>query len=50
MAVFLALVVMGWVWGIIGVLIAVPLLAAIKLVCEQIEPLEFVATFLSGEQ
>lgn len=45
-AVFLSLVVMGWIWGIVGVLIAVPLLATVKLCCERIEPLEPVATFL----
>lgn len=48
-AVFLSLVVLGWIWGIVGVLIAVPVLATIKLVCEQIEPLEPVATFLSRD-
>ena len=46
-AVFLALVVMGWMWGLIGVLIAVPILVCIKLVCEQVETLKPVATFLS---
>jgi predicted PurR-regulated permease PerM len=45
-AVFLSLVVMGWIWGVIGVLIAVPLLATVKLVCEEIEPLTPLATFL----
>lgn len=45
-AVFLSLVVMGWIWGVIGVLIAVPLLAIVRLVCEEIEPLEPIATFL----
>jgi predicted PurR-regulated permease PerM len=45
-AVFLSLVVMGWIWGVIGVLIAVPLLATVKLVCEEVEPLRPLATFL----
>lgn len=45
-AVFLSLVVLGWIWGVIGVLIAVPILATVKLVCEQVEPLENIATFL----
>lgn len=48
-AVFLSLVVLGWIWGIVGVLIAVPVLASIKLVCEQIELLEPVATFLGHD-
>jgi predicted PurR-regulated permease PerM len=45
-AVFLSLVVMGWLWGIVGVLMAVPLLAIVRLVCEEIRPLEAIATFL----
>ncbi len=46
-AVFLSLVVLGWMWGLIGVLIAVPLLVCIKLICERIDSLRPVATFLS---
>jgi predicted PurR-regulated permease PerM len=45
-AVFLSLVVLGWIWGIIGLLMAVPIIATIKLICEEIEPLNNVATFL----
>ncbi len=45
-AVFLSLVVLGWIWGAIGVLIAVPVLVTVRLVCEHIEPLAPVATFL----
>lgn len=45
-AVFLSIVVMGWIWGVVGVLIAVPALATIKLVCEHVEVLEPAATFL----
>lgn len=48
-AVFLSLVVMGWIWGILGVLMAVPLLAIIKLVCEEVEALTWVATFLGDD-
>jgi predicted PurR-regulated permease PerM len=48
-AVFLSLVVMGWVWGIFGVLMAVPLLAIVKLVCEEVEQLHWVATFLGDD-
>lgn len=46
-AVFLSIVVLGWIWGVVGALIAVPTLSTIKLVCESIEPLEPIATFLS---
>ncbi|MEX2496200.1 MAG: AI-2E family transporter [Woeseia sp.] len=48
-AIFVTLVVLGWMWGIIGVLIAVPVLASIKLVCDQIEPLSGVATLLGRD-
>lgn len=46
-AVFLSIVVLGWIWGVVGVLIAVPTLATVKLVCEHIEALEPAATFLA---
>lgn len=45
-AVFLSIVVLGWMWGILGALMAVPLLASIKLVCEHVAPLNPVAVFL----
>jgi len=45
-AVFLSLVVLGWIWGTIGVLIAVPMLVTTRLVCEHIESLNPIATFL----
>lgn len=49
-AVFLSIVVLGWIWGIVGVLVAVPVLAVVKLVSERIEPLEPIATFLGHHQ
>jgi predicted PurR-regulated permease PerM len=48
-AIFLSLVVLGWIWGIIGVLIAVPVLATIKLVSEHVEPLMPLATLLGRD-
>lgn len=45
-AIFLSIVVLGWIWGMLGVLMAVPLLASIKLVCEHVAPLNPVAIFL----
>lgn len=45
-AVFLAVVVCSWFWGIAGALIAVPLLAALKIVASQVEPLAPVAHLL----
>ena len=44
--IFLALLVWGWLWGIPGVLIAVPLLAAFKILCDHIPSLAAVGEFL----
>lgn len=48
-AVFLSIVVLGWMWGFIGVLMAVPALATLKLVFEHVEVLGPVATFLGRD-
>jgi predicted PurR-regulated permease PerM len=45
--VFVWLIFWGWLWGIPGALLAVPLLAIFKIVCQSIEPLAPVAEFLS---
>ncbi len=45
-AVFLALIVWTWMWGIAGALLAVPLLATFKICCDHIEPLQPVGTML----
>ena len=37
----------GWMWGIAGVILAVPILAAFKIFCSYVEPLEPVAEFVS---
>jgi Predicted permease len=37
----------GWMWGIVGIILAVPILAAFKIVCTHIKPLEPLAEFLS---
>jgi predicted PurR-regulated permease PerM len=29
----------GWLWGIVGLLVAVPITAAIKVICDHIESL-----------
>ncbi|MGH8160763.1 MAG: AI-2E family transporter [Gammaproteobacteria bacterium] len=47
-AVFVTLVVWGWLWGVVGAIIAVPLLASFKLMCEEIEPLNPIAEFLTS--
>ncbi len=44
--VFLSITLWGWLWGIPGMLLAVPLLAMFKIICEQVEPLQGIAEFL----
>ena len=36
----------GWLWGIAGMLIAVPMLIIIKVVCSHVEHWEPIGTFL----
>jgi predicted PurR-regulated permease PerM len=45
-AVFLALIVWTWMWGIAGALLAVPLLATFKICCDHVEPLQPIGTML----
>lgn len=44
--VFLSILLWGWMWGIVGILIAVPLLVCIKLVCDNIRSLRPLSEFL----
>ncbi|MEO6872330.1 MAG: AI-2E family transporter [Chthoniobacterales bacterium] len=45
--VLLSLMFWGWMWGIVGVILAVPILAAFKIFCSHIEPMEPLAEFIS---
>jgi predicted PurR-regulated permease PerM len=45
--VLLSLMFWGWMWGIVGVILAVPILAAFKIFCSHIEPMEPLAEFMS---
>ncbi|MFN2509367.1 MAG: AI-2E family transporter [Chthoniobacterales bacterium] len=45
--ILLSLTFWGWMWGIVGVILAVPILAAFKIFCAHIEEMEPVAEFLS---
>jgi predicted PurR-regulated permease PerM len=47
--IFIWLIFCGWIWGIIGALLAVPLLAIIKIICDQVEQLAPVGEFLGRE-
>jgi predicted PurR-regulated permease PerM len=46
-AVFIMIIVLGWMWGVIGALVAVPVLASLKIICERIRSLHRIAEFLS---
>jgi predicted PurR-regulated permease PerM len=45
--ILLSLTFWGWMWGIVGIILAVPILAAFKIVCAHIKPMEPLAEFLS---
>ncbi len=45
-AIFLGIMFLGWIWGIIGALLAVPLLASFKTICERVRSLNPIAAFL----
>ena len=42
----IGLMLWGWIWGIGGVLLAVPLLVAFKIFCDHVEPLSSVGDFI----
>lgn len=44
--IFVWLLFWGWIWQVAGALLAVPMLAAIKIICDHIEPLRPVSRFL----
>lgn len=44
--VFLGLFFWGWIWGIPGALLAVPLLISFKIICDHLEPLEPIGELL----
>lgn len=46
---FASLVVFGWMWGIVGAILAVPMLAITKTVCEQFHDGQPVARLIGGE-
>ena len=50
LAVILAILLFGWMWGIAGGLIAAPLLTMIKIVCDQFDSLRGAAAFLGGTE
>ena len=45
--ILLSLIFWGWLWGIPGIILAVPMLAAFKIFCSHVEGMEAIAEFLS---
>jgi predicted PurR-regulated permease PerM len=45
--VILSLLFWGWMWSIVGIILAVPILAAFKIFCSHIEQMEPLAEFIS---
>jgi predicted PurR-regulated permease PerM len=46
-AVFVSLLAWGWMWGVWGLLLGVPIVMAINAVCERVEDLQPISEFLS---
>ena len=44
--VFIAVVFWGWIWSIVGALLAIPITAAINVVCQHIKPLNPISDFI----
>jgi AI-2 transport protein TqsA len=48
--VIISLIFWGWLWGIVGMFIAVPILATLTIILENIESLKFISVFLRGHK
>lgn len=48
--VFLAVLIWGWLWGVSGALLAVPLLAVMKVIADRVDGLSGLSEFLSGRE
>ncbi len=46
LAVTISLMFWGWLWGAVGLILAVPLTAALKIICDHVEPLRGYAAWL----
>jgi len=46
--VLVSLLFWGWLWGVVGALISIPIAAAIKIVCENIETLHPISVMMGS--
>lgn len=46
--VLFSLVFWGWLWGVVGMLVSVPIAAAIKITCQNVEPLRPISVFMGS--
>jgi predicted PurR-regulated permease PerM len=47
--VLFSLIFWGWVWGIVGMFLAVPIAAGMKIICGNIEPLKPIAVLMGSK-
>lgn len=50
LAQLIATIFWGWLWGAIGIILAVPITAALKVVCDNIDSLKPIGVLLSGDK
>ncbi len=48
--IFVGVIFWGWIWGIAGALIAIPLISIVKIICDNIKPLNQYGKFLGEER
>lgn len=49
MMVLLSVIIWGWLWGVLGALMAVPILTSIKSICDHFPALNHIGDFMSSE-
>lgn len=47
--IFLSMLLWAWLWGVLGALMAVPILVTLKITCDHIESLQPIGEFISGK-
>ena len=47
--IFVSMLLWGWLWGVVGALMAVPILMTLKIFCDHIDSLRAVGEFVSGK-